>query len=237
MDENKKSLAIPISIFIAAIIIGGTLYYTRKDNIIKGSPNQIPPQKQEVNDPKEITADDHILGNADAPLTLLVYTDFECPFCKKFHETIMQLMDDYGRKGKVRLVFRHFPLETLHTKSKTEAEATECAAELGGENKFWDYTNALFKITPSNDLMDLTRLPEIADSIGLNKEKFTGCLESGKFAQKIDDSIKDAVSSGGQGTPYFIIINKKGEKFPINGALSYQELKLGIDQLLSEEGF
>jgi len=229
-----KNLSLPISIVIAGIIIAGTIYYTKKPS--PPSPNNtnpVPSQKQEMKGPKEITADDHILGNPDADLTFILYTDLECPFCKKFNDTSNQMMDEYGKQGKVRLVFRHFPLDSLHTKSRKEAEATECAADLGGNEVFWKYVNRLFAITPSNDKLDPAELPKIAEYVGLDKNKFSDCLNSGKFANKVQGYSEDAVASGAKGTPFFVIINKKGEKFPVSGAIPYQELKLALDQLLA----
>lgn len=227
-----NKLALPISIIIAGLIIAGTIYYTKKPSSPANNTNPVPAQKQEIKGPKEITVDDHILGNPDAALTFILFTDFECPFCKRFNETTNQMMDEYGKQGKVRLVFRHFPLDQLHTKSRKEAEASECAADLGGNEIFWKYVDRLFAITPSNDKLDPAELPKIAEYVGLDKNKFSDCLNSGKFADKVQGYYEDAVASGANGTPFFVIINQKGEKFPISGALPYQELKLALDQLL-----
>ncbi len=105
-----------------------------------------------------VTDKDHIAGNAQADIIIVEYSDTECPFCKKFHETMIQVMDEYGKSGKVAWVYRHFPLDALHKKARKEAEATECAAELGGNDKFWEYLNLMMKITPANDQLDLNLL-------------------------------------------------------------------------------
>ena len=234
--EKKQNLTLPIAIVIAGIIVAGTIYYTSTKT--KPSPNNpaatgdVVSEKQEIKGPREVTSNDHILGNPEAPLTFIVFTDLECPWCKKFHETVLQITEEYGKKGKVMTVFRHFPLDALHQKSRKEAEASECAADLGGNEKFWQYTNRLFAITPSNDGLNPEELPKIAEYIGLDKNKFTECLNSGKFAGKVQENYDDAIASGGQGTPYFVIINKKGEKFPFSGYLPFQQLKIIIDQLL-----
>jgi len=98
-------------------------------------------------DPKK----EPIVGNANAKISLIEYSDFECPFCKRFHATMQQVMAANG--DNVRWVYRHFPLDSLHQKARTEALASECAGEQG---KFWEFTNSVFEVTPSNDGMDIT---------------------------------------------------------------------------------
>lgn len=105
-----------------------------------------------------VTEKDHIAGNPQADLIIIEYSDPECPFCKRFHETMVQAMDEYGKQGKVAWVYRHFPLDAIHSKARHEAEAIECAGELGGNDKFWEYVNTLYKITPSNNQLDPTLL-------------------------------------------------------------------------------
>ncbi len=236
--DKKQNLTLPIAIVIAGIIVAGTIYYTSTKT--KNSPGgnnmaatgETTPQQEEIKGPKEITSSEHILGSPEAPLTFIVFTDLECPWCKEFNETVTQMMDEYGKQGKVELIFRHFPLDELHKKSRKEAEASECAADLGGNEKFWQYINRVFEITPSNDGLDPAELPKIAGYVGIDKNKFTECLNSGKFSQKVQENYDDAIASGGTGTPYFIIINSQGEKFPFSGYLPYQQLKIILDQLL-----
>ncbi|MGB6882161.1 MAG: thioredoxin domain-containing protein, partial [Microgenomates group bacterium] len=115
-------------------------------------PNQLPPEgklseEQAANIP-EITEKDYIRGSKDARVFLIEYSDFECPFCKDFHETAQQIVDEYD--GQVGWVYRHFPLDVLHAKARTEAIAAECAAELGGNDGFWAFIDKIYEITPSN---------------------------------------------------------------------------------------
>lgn len=92
-----------------------------------------------------------IRGKASAKITLVEYSDLECPFCKQFHKTMEQVIQAYP--NDVKWVYRHMPLDSLHSKARTEANATECAGEQG---KFWEFTDSIFKVTPSNDGMDIT---------------------------------------------------------------------------------
>jgi len=102
---------------------------------------------------------------ANAPVKIVEFSDTECPFCKRFHTTMQQVVKDSN--GQVAWVYRHFPLDQLHSKARKEAEATECAAELGGNEKFWAYLNRLMEVTPANDGLDLAELPVIAAYVGL----------------------------------------------------------------------
>ena len=157
------------------------------------------------------------LGNPKAPIMIVEFSDTECPYCKTFHATMHQVIDTYGKTGKVAWVYRHFPIDNIHSKARKEAEATECAAELGGNDGFWKYLDNLYKITPSNNELDLSLLPKIAEDSGLDKEKFVTCLDSGKYADKVEKDYQDAVAAGGQGTPYPVIITKR-EKYLLTKA-------------------
>lgn len=105
-----------------------------------------------------VTEKDYISGNPKAELVIVEYSDTECPFCKRFHETMTRVMNEYGKAGKVAWVYRHFPLDAIHSKSRHEAEAIECAGEIGGNDKFWVYLNKLMEITPSNNQLDQSLL-------------------------------------------------------------------------------
>ena len=188
---------------------------------------------------KPVNGEDHIRGNAKAPVKVVEFSDFECPFCKSFHASMRQVMNDYEKDGKVAWIYRHFPLDQIHSKARKEAQAAECAAELGGNTAFWAYADRLFEIAPSNNRLDLAQLPKVAQETGLDQAKFETCLEGdqrgGKFATHIEANLQDAMASGGTGTPYSLVINSKGHIFPINGAQPYEAVKAIIDAALKEE--
>lgn len=170
---------------------------------------------------KPVSADDHIFGDVNAPVKVIEYSDLECPFCKRFHATMQQTVAAYN--GQVAWVYRHFPLDQLHSKARKEAEATECAGELGGNDKFWAYTNRLIEITPTNNGLDLAELPKIATFVGLDAVKFKQCLDSGKYAAKIEANLQDGAAAGARGTPYSVVISPTGKKSVIPGALPFQD--------------
>ena len=228
---NMEKLSVPIAIVIAGLLIAGSLYYS----------NQKVPTKTMTKDTvdttnnvslKPVSATDHILGNPEADLIIVEYSDTECPYCKVFHTTMLRVMNEYGKDGKVAWVYRHFPIEQLHSKARKEAEATECAYELGGNEKFWEYINTLYRITNSNDSLDSSELPKIAKTVGLDVDAFNSWLSSGKYAEKVEADYQDAINAGGQGTPTSFIISKDGTQTPIKGALPYENLKDVLDALL-----
>ncbi len=180
---------------------------------------------------RPVTSSDHIRGDlSKAEVVLVEYSDMECPFCKRFHFTLKQIKDEYG--DKFAWVYRHFPLDNLHPKARKEAQASECAAELGGNEAFWQFLDKVFEITPSNNKLDLNKLPEIAAEIGLNVDEFNKCLSSGKFVDKVQADYDDAVASGGRGTPHSVLISKSGEKVPVKGAVPSEQLRSLIDSLI-----
>lgn len=188
---------------------------------------------------RPIDANDHLQGNPDAAVHVIEYSDFECPFCKSFHPTMQQAFDEYGKSGKLAWVYRHFPLDSIHSKARKEAQASECAAELGGNEAFWKFTNNLFEITPSNDRLDLAVLPDIAEGLGIDRAKFEACLSGdergGKYADHIESDLQNAVAAGGNGTPYTVVVATNGKTFPISGAMPYAALKEVIDLALAEK--
>lgn len=177
-------------------------------------------------------ARDHIRGNPDAPVSLIEYSDFECPFCKRFHPTAKQIVDSYG--GKVNWVYRHFPLDFHNPAAQREAEASECAAELGGNDAFWRYTDLVYERTASNGKgVPEGELPAMAASIGLDRAKFDACLKSGRKTARVKEDLEEGISIGISGTPGNILRNNRtGVVTTLHGAQPIERFKAAIDGLL-----
>ncbi len=162
-------------------------------------------------------------------LTVVEYSDLECPFCKRFHPTMQQVVKEYD--GKVQWAYKHFPLASLHPKAAREAEATECAAK---QDKFWDYTDAIFERTPSNNKLEDSELFVAAADVGLDVDAFTECLESGETSDIVTTDLAEAQALGGTGTPFSVIIDENGEVLAtIPGALPIETMRTQLDQLLN----
>lgn len=240
---TKNNLAIPTAIIIAGVLIAGAVYFSADKDaapIVAGNAAvkaQLPQgDTASLDKMAAISASDHIRGNPDAPVKIVEYSDTECPFCKRFHETMKQIMDEYGTSGKVAWVYRHFPLDELHpVKARNEATAFECAGELGGNDKFWEYADRLFEVTPSNNNLDPAELPKIAEYVGLDVNKFNTCLASGKYAAHVESDTQNATATGGNGTPWSIIIAPNDKKFPLSGAQPYEAVKQLIELALKEK--
>lgn len=177
-----------------------------------------------------VTSADYFKGNKDAKVVIVEYSDFECPFCKRFHPTMEQVMKEYG--DKVKWVYRHFPL-SFHANAQKEAEASECAGKLGGNEAFWKYTDAIFERTTSNGTgFALDKLTPLAKELGLNEASFKQCLDSGEMAQKVKDQMAKGGEEGVTGTPGTIIIDAKGSTQFVNGAQPFEQVKPMIETAL-----
>jgi len=160
-------------------------------------------------------------GQANAPVTIEVYADFQCPYCARADATLQQLAPTYIDTGKVRLIFRNMPI--IGPESVLAAQAGECAAD---QNKFWTYANYLYthQANENSGALSSGNLKEIAVRLGLDANTFNTCLDSGKHSAKVQQELTEGQQRGVQGTPTFFINGQRYE-----GALSYDQLATLID--------
>ena len=246
MEQKTNILNIPTAIIIAGAIIAGAIIWTVKPSSNSGTNKNSIENTQGTESLKPITVKDHILGNPNAKIKIVEYSDPSCPFCKVFHTTMRRVIEEYGKSGKVAWVYRHFPIDKpdslgriLHINAGHEAQALECSADQGGNDKFWAYTNRLYDITPSvtsntPNGLDQNELPKIAKAVGLDVDKFKDCLESGKFKNKVEQEFTDGINIGIEGTPSSFIITPSGKIIAITGAQPYETLKQAIEALLND---
>lgn len=222
--QERRFWNIPTAIFLAGLCISVATYFGLKHGV---STNAVAGAKVAAPQIRPVDDTDHIRGKKDAPITVVEYSDLECPYCKQFHNTLKQLVNTYP--DKVRWVYRHYPIPQLHQKAVAEALATECAAEQG---KFWEMTDAIFEQTPSNDRLDLAQIPAIAKKAGVADEnKFLSCLQEERYMDAIKEDNADALMAGGSGTPHTIILGSDEEVIPLVGAQPYQDVETIVKQL------
>ncbi len=232
MNQLNK-LIVPISIIIAGGLIAFAVYMSNTKEVAPKNPiNDVLTTKTDI---APVTDADHIKGNKNAKVVIIDYSDLECPFCKGFHASLERIFNEYGKDNKVAWVYRHFPLD-IHPKARKEAEASECAAELGGNDVFWNYISKIYQITPSNNKLEVAELYNTAKAVGLDEAKFKACLDSGKYATKVEEQYQSALKAGGRGTPYTVIMTN-GQVYPLVdaqgqglGALPYEALKSLVEQ-------
>lgn len=241
---DKKSevnnFMIPLAIIIAGGLVAGAVFFGGGNSPASsgGQPTQVAQQPTDTtSNIRPVTEKDHIKGNPNAQVKIVEYSDFECPFCKRFHSTLQQVIDEYGKDGQVAWIYRQFPLDQLHpVKAQREAATSECVAEIGGNDAFWQFTDRFFELTPSNNQTDLdTVLPQIIEELGLDWSAVNECVSSGKYDQHIQDDINDAIATGGRGTPWSVIVAPNGKTFPLSGAQPYSVVKQLIELALREK--
>ena len=229
-NQFTNAHAIVVGAFLIAIAIiitgrgGGTLVN-----------NQAPAVQPTVNlaAVRPVSSEDHSIGNEKAPVTVIVYSDFECPFCKSFHESINTMRSEYG--SKVRLVYRHFPLENIHPSARIVAHASECVNSISGNATFWKFVDEVFRVTGSNNAMKDQALLDVVSSVGVDTKIFEACMNTGEFNDRITADAENAQKTGGQGTPWTIVIAQNGRKFDVSGAVPYDTLKGTIEKALAEK--
>lgn len=167
---------------------------------------------------------DPVKGRADAPVTIIEFSDFECPYCATFYsQTLSQIEKEYIKTGKVKLVYRDFPL-SFHQNAQKAAEAVECADE---QDKFWEYHDLLFENQNEWNNIGISKFKEYARELGLNIGEFNQCLDSGEMASEVKKDFQDGQSYGVTGTPAFFV---NGEL--LSGAQPFSAFKEKIDKFL-----
>jgi len=193
--------------------------------------NQQRGSAEQAKNVRPVSDEDHVYGNPKAEITLVEYSDFECPFCKRFHPTAKQLVDQSD--GTVNWVYRHFPLAFHNPGAQKQAEASECAGRLGGDKAFWRYADLLYARTTSNGKgFAISALIPLAAEIGLETAPFQQCLDSGEMKTKVELDYQNGIASGVSGTPGNIILhNASGDAVAMAGALPLSRFEAAVNAL------
>ena len=194
---------------------------------------QLPTNQPSI--PLEISADnDPIIGNPDAPITIIEFSDFQCPFCARFHiQTLPTIMEEYIEKDTVKLVFRDFPIQSIHPNAVPASVAAECANEQG---KFKQMHDILFE--KQNEWSNLETVYAIelfnqySEQINLEQEQFSSCLSTAKYVKEIQNDLNDGRTYGVTGTPGFFIGNQEMGFVELKGAQPFESFKKVIDRQL-----
>src|SRR3989344_7648778 len=219
----KISTFVFVALFVISLFTGG---FRGRDSVTGGTVNipdvpDIPTGIASVN-AEDVVEDDPVLANKNASLTIVGFSDFQCSFCARFRQqTFDQIKKEYVDAGKVKFVYRDFPLSSIHPMAQKAAEAAECADDQG---KFWEYHDVIFEKQAS---LSIASLKQWASELGLDTNDFNKCLDSGKYSSEVNKDSNDAQKAGGQGTPFFIV----GE-VPVSGAQPFSAFQQTIESQL-----
>ena len=220
------------SVYAMQITVAGKTYnaFASKDGRyffpsgldVTQAPEAVAPAPKTNVDMKALATGGHAEGAANAPVTMIEFSDFQCPFCGRFFEDAYpQIKKDYIDTGKVQLIFRNFPLTSIHPNAQPAAEAAECADEQG---KFWQYHDQLFT---NQAMLSVENYKQWAKDLGLDTKKFNDCVDTHKYASKVSKDESDGQAAGVDGTPAFFVNGAL-----ISGAQPYGAFKAAIDAAL-----
>lgn len=192
---------------------------------------------------KSLMDDDAVLGSANAPVTIVQFTDWQCPFCRRFEtDTFPQIKKNYIDTGKVKFITRDFPLESLHPNAMPAALAAECVKEQGKDAAYYAYKELVTQEQNKRDsgsangpvtkTISFTNDDLVAWATTLGYD-IKDCLENQKYSSEVQKDLADGQAAGVRGTPAFFVINKRGASPIISGAQPYGSFKAAIDKALA----
>lgn len=235
--KQNSSPIVPIAIITGFAMIAIAIFFTNQGS---GDSSRVTEQtseavQEELNDGAARTVDesDYILGNPNAPIVMIEYSDYDCPFCKRYHETMHQIMDEYGVTGRIAWVYRQFPLRELHPNAPVVSEAALCVGDIGGNEAFWTFSDLVFDGRSIDQGTNVTKLPQYAESSGVDRSEYSACMNEGRMKQAVEYSIRDGYDAGARGTPYTILL-VGNQQAVINGAQPYDVVKGIVENLIDQ---
>ncbi len=225
MPQNQY--LIPAAIVIAGLLLGITIYMVR----IAENPLRLP--EADASAVRPVTPDDHIVGNPEAVVTVIEYSDIDCAYCKQFHDVMRQIVVDYGDTGSVAWVYRHFPVIESHPNAAAHAEAAECVATLGGNTAFWQFIDAIHAEAPGDAEFNPSGYPDLVAGLGLSSDAFSTCVAGKDGEERVAADYDNAIAMGAAGAPFTVVVIKGADPIAISGAVSYDAMKKVIETALS----
>ena len=219
MSEEKGFKLNPsAAILIAGIIIAGAIVLTKNSPQPAAGPGIGAPTIAAA-DIRQPSASDHIVGSPTAPIVLIEYSDFQCPYCEVIYPTLKKIVEESN--GQIALVYRQLPLTSIHPQANPAANASECIAAQLGNDGFWKYTDAVFK---NQARLSDAYSAQLAQQLGADMGKYNQCVANATYQQNIDADMQEAQKIGITGTPYVVVLNTKtGKAAAIPGALPYAQ--------------
>lgn len=223
--NSREAWFIPGAIIAAGLVLALAVYVHRT-HTVEGSVTA------DITLMHPVSQADHIVGNPDAPVKLVEYSDIDSSYSKTFQQTMEQLMAQYASGGQVAWVYRHLPLIDQHVYAEEHAEAAECAASLGGPSMFWRFIDALNSQAPGDLQFDPANYDSVVSSLGLLPQSFDACMKAHTYQQKVSEDFENGIAIGAGGSPFTVLLVKGQAPITLNGALPYDGLKKIVDQAI-----
>ena len=235
-SSQQTSPAVPIAIIVGFGMIALAIFFTNNGAsapAVANSPQISSDAPTGDGQPRPVTEADYIRGNPNAPILMVEYSDYDCPFCKRYHNTMNQIMNEYGVTGRLAWVYRQFPMADLHPNSPKISEAALCVGDIGGNEAFWTFTDLIFNERSLEEPTNVTRLPAYAEEAGVSRTDYIACMDSDRMEEAVLASVEDGYNAGARGTPYTVII-VGNEEAVINGAQPYEVVKGIVANLIDQ---
>ncbi|MCI0557209.1 MAG: DsbA family protein [Nitrososphaera sp.] len=223
--KTASNYGIPVAIVIAGILIAGAIFWSTAGGFSTNP--QDASARQAGADFRLPSEADHMRGNTDAKVTIVEFSDFECPFCAQLHPTLERIVEE---NKDVKWVYRHFPLSSIHVRAHGAAIASECAAKLGGNDAFWTFADGVFA---DQRALGTPLYEKLATDAGIESSSFKACLADKSIASLVSEDGDEAIQAGGRGTPFAVVVTASGRLMPFSGALPYEQLVGLVDQALT----
>jgi len=234
--QKNSSSIIPIAIIAGFAMVAIAIFFTNQGGAERTAVTQNQQTEQdELTDgvARPVDDTDYILGNPNAPIVMIEYSDYDCPFCKQYQRTMHQIMDEYGVTGRIAWVYRQFPIAEIHPNAPQISEAALCVGDIAGNDAFWTFSDLIFDKRDIDELTNVTKLGEYAQVSGVDLAQYSSCMNDGRMKQAVEDSIRDGYDAGARGTPY-TILQVGNQQAVINGAQPYDVVKGIIENLIDQ---
>lgn len=231
VDQRIEQLGLEGEAFDARVFDGVEAYIQRAKQ------QQASAKNENASKVRAVSAGEHVFGKADAAFSIIEYSDFLCPYCKRFHATPKKLVEKYP--DSINWVYRHLPLSIHNPAAQKLAEASECVAELGGNSAFWQFSDSLYS-KPRNKKTQphapQALLPLVTQA-GVDADRFSECYSSARHKSRVDTDAADAASANITGTPGSVLRhNASRESRSLNGALPLEKVEQALQELAQSVG-
>lgn len=227
VTRARESWFIPGAIIIAGLILAGTVYAMRSNDLpgtVEGDVSLLRP----------VSEIDHIIGNPSAPVVLIEYADIDSAHAKSFQTTMEQVLADYGPTGQVAWIYRHLPLIDQHPYAAQHAEAAECAASLGGPLMFWRFISLLNTAAPDDQQFNPRDYGSVVEAVGILPQSFEACMTEHRFQERVAEDFTNGIAIGAGGSPFSVLLIEGHPPVTIDGAVSYDALKRILDEAIAQ---